>query len=117
MVILQGDVFWVDLRAPCGSEPGYRHPCVVVQNDIFNASNIHTTVVIVLTSNLSRAGIPGNDLLKKGEANLSKASVVNVMHIQTIDKTDLLEKIGRLSQSRLREILNGLHLVTEPRSL
>ena len=117
MVILQGDVFWVDLRTPHGSEPGFRHPCVVVQNDVFNASNVGTTVIIALTSNLSRAGIPGNVLLKKGEANLSKASVVNVLHIQTIDKSDLLEKIGHLSPSRIMEIINGLRLVTGPRSV
>lgn len=117
MVILQGDVFWVDLRTPRGSEPGFRHPCVVIQNDIFNASNVRTTVVVVLTSNLSRAGIPGNVLLKKGEANLTRPSVVNVLQIQTIDKSDLLEKIGHLSQTRILEILCGLQVVTGPRSL
>ena len=26
MVINQGDVYWLDLREPFGSEPGYRHP-------------------------------------------------------------------------------------------
>ncbi|MBN1130748.1 MAG: type II toxin-antitoxin system PemK/MazF family toxin [Chitinispirillaceae bacterium] len=107
----------MDLRTPRGSEPGFRHPCVVIQNDVFNASNVHTTVVIVLTSNLTRAGIPGNVLLKKGEANLTKASVVNVLQIQTINKSDLLEKIGHLSRSRIDEIITGVHLVTNPRLL
>jgi mRNA interferase MazF len=117
VVILQGDVFWVDLRAPRGSEPGYRHPCIIIQNDLFNTSKVRTTIVVVLTSNLTRGGIPGNVVLKKGEANLEKACVANVLHIQTIDKSDLLEKIGHLSQARLKDILNGLHLITGPRSL
>jgi mRNA-degrading endonuclease toxin of MazEF toxin-antitoxin module len=35
VVIRQGDVFWVDLGSPSGSGPGFLHPYVVVQNDIF----------------------------------------------------------------------------------
>jgi len=37
MVIRQGDIFWVALAEPRGSEPGYRHPYVIIQNDVFNA--------------------------------------------------------------------------------
>ncbi len=66
MVIRQGEVYWVDLGAPRGSSPGYRHPHVVVQNDIFNASRINTVVVCALTSNLRLGQAPGNVLLKKG---------------------------------------------------
>ena len=60
MVIRQGDVFWVELGEPVGSAPGYRHPHVVVQNNLFNHSRINTVVVIALTSNMARAAAPGN---------------------------------------------------------
>ena len=60
MVINQGDIFWVDFKAPDGSEPGYRHPHVVIQNNLFNRSRINTVVVCTLTSNLKRANSPGN---------------------------------------------------------
>ena len=36
MVIEQGDVFWVDLGETSESGPGYRHPHVVIQNNVFN---------------------------------------------------------------------------------
>jgi len=117
MVIRQGDLFWVELEEPSGSAPGYRHPCVIVQNDIFNAGRINTTIAATLTSNLSREKIPGNVRLRKGEANLPKASVVNVTQVLTVDKSDLKERIGTLSTTRVREILDGLRLVTEPRHL
>ncbi len=26
MIIKQGDIYWVNLGEPTGSEPGYRHP-------------------------------------------------------------------------------------------
>ena len=114
MVILQGDVFWVRLPAPSGSEPGYRRPVIVVQNDAFTASTIRTVVVCMVTTNLRLADAPGNVLLSRREANLPKRSVANVSQIMTVDKTHLAEKIGRLSAQRLGEILAGVGLVVSP---
>jgi len=59
-------------------------PYVVVQNNVFNASPIATAVVCALTSNLKRAAAPGNVLLRPGEANLPKQSVVNVSQLFTV---------------------------------
>lgn len=117
MVINQGDVFWIELGEPSGSAPGYQHPHVVVQNNLFNRSRINTVVVCALTSNLKRADAPGNVLLSPGEANLPKHSVVNVSQIFTVDKADLAEKIGTLSRQRVREILDGIQLLLGPREV
>ena len=116
-MIRQGDIYWVDLGSPTGSGPGYRHPHVVIQNNVFNRSRINTSMVCALTSNLKRAGDPGNVLLNKGEGNLKKQSVVNVSQVFTVDKAQLVEKIGTLSSDRVREILEGLLLVIEPRDV
>ncbi|MCK4471936.1 MAG: hypothetical protein KAW49_09150 [Anaerolineae bacterium] len=43
-----------------------------------------------------RGAAPGYRL-RKGEANLSKRSAVNVSQIFTVDKADLVEKIGTLA--------------------
>ncbi|MEK6581633.1 MAG: type II toxin-antitoxin system PemK/MazF family toxin [Nitrospirota bacterium] len=117
MTIRQGDIYWVNLGIPKGSEPGYRHPHVVIQNNIFNASKINTVVVCALTSNPKRAAAPGNVLLKKGEGNLPKDSVVNISQIITVNKSDLVEKIGSLSPSKLKEVTEGVKLLVEPREL
>jgi mRNA interferase MazF len=117
MVIGQGEIYWVDLGRPSGSEPGYRHPHVVIQNNLFNASKINTVVVCALTSNVKRAQAPGNVLLNKGEANLPKKSVVNISQIYTVNKSDLVEKIGKVSEKRFNEILKGIKLLTEPREV
>ncbi len=117
MVIQQGDIFWVNLRQPSGSEPGFRRPYVVVQNNIFNASKINTVVVCALTTNLFRGTAPGNVTLNKGEANLPEKSVVNISQVITLDKRVLAEKIGTLSKSRIDEIIDGLKLLFEPREL
>ncbi len=117
MVIKQGEIYWVDLGEPTGSEPGYRHPHLVLQNDVFNASLISTVVICSLTSNLKRAQSPGNVLLNKGEANLSKASVVNISQIYTVNKDELTEKIGNVSAERMQEIIAGVQLLIERRIL
>jgi len=109
--IRQGQVYWLDFGPATGSAPADRHPCVVVQNDVFNRSAIRTSVVCLITSNLSRANAPGNVLLKKGEANLPKTSVVNVSQILTVDKADLTECIGALNEEAAGGVRNGLHLL------
>jgi mRNA interferase MazF len=111
--IRQGDVFWIDFGPPSGSEPGGRRPCAVVQNDFFNRSRIATTVVCVITSNVGLGDAPGNVLLQKGEANLPKPSVVNVSQIVTVNKSELLERIGRLKPAAIEKISQGLHLLFE----
>lgn len=115
MVINQGDIYWIEIDEPEGSEPGYKHPHVVVQNNLFNRSQIRTAVVCPLTTNLKRANAPGNVLLDKNESNLSKQSVVNVSQVFTVDKSQLDEYVGTLSPKRITEILNGIKLVLDPR--
>ncbi|MDM8520787.1 type II toxin-antitoxin system PemK/MazF family toxin [Anaerolineales bacterium HSG6] len=117
MVIKQGDIYWIDLGEPRGSEPAHRHPHVVVQNNVFNKSRINTVVVCVLTSKLKWAKAPGNVLLENGEANLPKQSVVNISQLYTVSKHDLVEKIGTLSKKRVLEILKGINLILEPRDI
>ena len=117
MVINQGDVYWIELGEPSGSEPGYSHPHVVIQNNVFNRSRIHTVVVCALTPNLKRGDVPGNVLLEPGEADLPKPSVVVASQIFTVDKTQLGEYIGTLSTRRVRQILDGIRLLTEPREV
>lgn len=111
--VRQGDVFWADFGLPKGSAPADRHPCVVVQSDLFNGSMIATTVVCLITSNLRRALAPGNVALRKGDAHLPKASVVNVSQVLTVDKADLTERIGKLPLAAIDAIRSGLHLLLD----
>ena len=113
-MIAQGDVFWADLREPVGSAPGYPRPVVVIQNNVFNQSSISTVIACAITSNLERAWSPGNVQLAKGEANLTKRSVVNVSQVITIDRGMLKKRIGTLSKKRIEEIWEGLVLVLGP---
>ncbi len=117
MAINQGDIYWVQLEEPKGSEPGYKHPHVVIQNNTFNLSKINTVVLCALTTNLKRASSPGNIMLKKNEAGLPKKSVINVTQIITVNKSDLNEKIGQLSRDRANELIDGLEILFKPKDI
>ncbi len=108
-------MFWVALGTASGAAPGYRHPHLVIQNNAFNRSGISTIVICSLTSNLKLGAAPGNVNLKKGEAGLTKRSVVNISQIYTVDKNDLVKRIGTLSSRRMAEVLAGVRLLMEPR--
>jgi len=103
----QGDVCWVRFGQSGDSGPAGKRPAVVIQNDLLNQSNIRTTVVVLLTSNLRLAAVPGNVRMKKGSANLPKTSVAVVSQMATVDKGRLLEKIGTLSKQTAMEIIRG----------
>ncbi len=111
LVINQGDIYWLQLDDGSGTEAGIPHPYVVVQDNVFNHSRIHTVIVCALTSNLKRTTIQGNVLLEAGEANLPKQSVVETSKVSTVDKTQLGEYIGSLSEGRINQILAGMRFL------
>lgn len=115
-MIRQGEIYWCDLGEPIGSAPGFHRPVLVVQNDVFNASRLSTTVVCILTTNLHHAKLRGNVELQAGEAKLSEPSVVNVTQILTVDKSQLETRVGQVSSERLAQILAGVVGLIEPRN-
>jgi mRNA interferase MazF len=56
-------------------------------------------------------------MLKKGESGLKKDSVINISQVITVDKSDLVEKIGTLPPSRVRQVIEGIKLLIEPRDI
>lgn len=111
MVISQGDVCWVDLGAPLGSEPGLRRPVVVVQCDAFNRSRIATVVCVPLTSNLRLADAPGNVLLTADLTSLPRDSVANVSQPVTLDRGVLTDPVAKLPDRKLDLVLAGIEVV------
>jgi mRNA interferase MazF len=111
VVVERGQVWWADLGAPDGSEPGFRRPVLVVQSDAFNRSRIRTVIVVVLTSNLRLLDAPGNVLVPAKASGLPKDSVANVSQIITLDRDFLTDAAGRLRGRLLSSVDAGLRLV------
>jgi mRNA interferase MazF len=111
MVIRKGSIYWVDFSPGKGSEPMGRRPGLVLQSDILNDSKINTVIMLSITSTLKFGELPGNVILRKGEANLPKRCVINVTQIKSVDKSSVKDKIGALSKKRMDEVQEGLKLV------
>ena len=108
--INQGDMFWVIFDSE-HKEAGIPHPHVVIQDNVLNHSRINTVVTCALTSNIKRASLPGNVVLEMGEANLLKPSVVEVSKVSSLDKSQLGEYIGSLTEARISQIFAGMRFL------
>ena len=107
----RGEIWWANLPDPVGSEPGYRRPVLVIQDDTFTQSRISTVIIVTITSNIQLAEAPGNVLLPKVATGLSRDSVANVSQILTVDKTFLVECIGSLPNDLQEEVDDGLRTI------
>ena len=96
---------------PYGSEPGKNRPVLIIQNNLFNRSEIRTTICAVITSNMKLAKMPGNITLEKSISGLEKTSVVNFSQIATIDKTRLLKQITMLPKNYIEKINESIKYI------
>ena len=94
-----------------GSEAGFRRPVVVVQGDRINRSRIATALCVPLTSNLRWAEAPGNLLLSASVTGLPRDSVANVSLVIAVNKRQLTECCGQLSDLHLAQVLNGIDVI------
>jgi mRNA interferase MazF len=109
--MIRGEIWWADYGIPYGSEPGYRRPVLILQNDFFNNSKINTTVVIPISSNLLLADVPGNIFIEKKGLKLGKDSVIVVSQIGVIDKERLIEKISKINSDIMENIENSIMFI------
>lgn len=107
----RGEIWWAELPATVGAEPGFRCPLLLVQADDFNRSSIQTVIGLALTTNLRLADAPGNLLLPAAESGLPKDSVVNVTQILTVDKGLLSARAGALNDRAMLLVEDGVRLV------
>jgi len=110
--MIKGEVWWANLPDdPYGSEPGKRRPVLIIQNDLFNRSDIKTTICAVITSNMKLSQMPGNITLEKSASGLDRTSVINFSQIATIDRTRLIEQISMLPKKYIEEINESIRFI------
>lgn len=110
-MVAQGEIFWADLPAPTGSEPGFRRPVIVIQGDAFNQSLIRTVVCVPCSGNVRRADYPGNVLLRARSTGLPGDSVATLFQITMLNRSDLQERVGRVGRADLERLLTALDTV------
>ncbi len=110
-MIERGQIRWADLGPAVGSRPAKRRSVVVVQADSYNASALHTVLVAVVISNTALAPMPGNVFVPAAVSGLPRDSVVDVTALATLDRNDLAESTGALTENLMDEIDRGLRQV------
>ena len=111
--MLRGEIWWADLEEARGSTLAYNRPVLIVQSDPFNRSRIETVIVVSIRSNLELAPAPGNVSLPRRASGLPKESVANVSQIETVNKSQLIKKVGRLAPAVMRQVEDGIRLILE----
>lgn len=109
----RGEIWIADFGVPFGSETGFIRPVIIVQNNAVNKSNINTTIIVPLTSNLVYEEAAGNVFIDKKESRLSKDSVAVVSQLDVIDKKRLIKKVHTLSTYTMNLLEEGVSLILD----
>lgn len=108
----QFDLFWADLNPNYGTEAGKTRPVVVIQTDLLN--NTHpSTLICPLTTRIKPEAMILRIHLDAGESNLRQASDVMIDQIRAIDNRRIKEKIGELSEDKIRQLKIALQIVLD----
>ncbi len=110
-MISRAELYWADLGEASGSRPAKRRPVLVIQSDPYNASRLATVLTAVITSNTALAAMPGNVFLPAPVTGLPRDSVVNVTALATLNKSDLMERIGDVPPNLMEDVDRGLRRV------
>lgn len=103
--ILRGEIYWADLNPVRGREQAGLRPVLAISHDIVNERS-GTVIVLAITSKRQRAGYPLTHMLRSG--NLPKDSWVKMSQVRTVSVERLGERVGRVADEELAEIVEGL---------
>ena len=101
--IKRGQIWYCDLSPVVGSEQGGLRPCLVIQNDIGNKYS-PTTIIAIITSRNTKAKLPTQHWINKGQGGLVCDSMVECEQIRTIDKSRLKKFMGTIGEKDQEEI-------------
>ena len=104
--VLRGEIYWANLNPVRGYEQGGRRPVLILSHDIFNERS-GTVIAIALTSQHQRAGYPLTWRLP--DALLGRSAWVKVSQIRVLATERLGDRVSRLDDAAVMQIVNGLH--------
>jgi mRNA interferase MazF len=97
----RGEVWWCELAA-IG-----RRPVVVLSRDAA-IPRLRRTLIGPCTTTIR--GIPSEVLLESGKDPIPLTSVVNLDSVESVSLATLVERLGRLSDERMRQICEALEI-------
>lgn len=109
--VMRGDVFYADLKQGIGSEQAGIRPVLIIQNDIGN-TNSPTTIVVAITSQISKPKLPTHVLLPAHMGGIKRDSVILAEQVRTIDKRRLRDKIAHIdvNSQEMKQVAHALRI-------
>ena len=89
-----------------------RRPVVVLSRDVA-IPRLHRALVAPCTTNIR--GLPSEVLLEPGDDPVPRRSAVNLDSVESVSVGLLVERLGRLSDTRMREICRALEVAVDCR--
>ncbi|MBC7342433.1 MAG: type II toxin-antitoxin system PemK/MazF family toxin [Clostridia bacterium] len=109
MQVKRGDVFYAELNPVVGSEQGGTRPVLIIQNDIGNQFS-PTTIVLAITSQISKAKLPTHVEVDAKRSHLDRDSVILAEQIRTIDKSRLRQKVTTLDDEIMKKVNRAIEI-------
>ena len=97
----RGEVWWCELPEIS------RRPVVVLSRDVA-IPRLRRTVIAPCTTNIR--GLPSEVLLEPQDDPIPLRSVVNLDSIESVSVRTLTERLGRLSDGRMRQVCEALNV-------
>ena len=101
---LRGEVWWCDL--PDVS----RRPVVVLSRDAA-IPRLRRTLIAPCTTNIR--GLPSEVVLEAGDDPVPLRSAVNLDSVESVSIATLTDRLGRLSDERMREVCSALSIAVD----
>lgn len=102
----KGDLFWANLNPTKGSEQNGKRPVVIVSGNLLNQ---YAPVLYVCPLTTKIRNYKGDLILKPSYRNgLNETSEILIMHLRSISKERLNDKIGSIEPVELEELREGI---------
>lgn len=98
-----GDIYYYDLGTANGSVQSKLRPVLIIQNNVGN-ENGPTTVVAAISSVVKKMYLPTHILLDPS-CGLREKSIVMLEQVKTVDKKDLMEHVGEITDKATIEAI------------
>jgi len=100
----RGDVVDIDFEPIRGHEIGKTRPAVIIQNDIGNRYSPLVIIAPVMGAEHIKKIYPVIVMVRKGDGELNKDSVVQCDQIKSLDKSRIIRKRGRFDDRIMKNV-------------
>lgn len=110
--VKRGEVYMCDFGEPYGCEFGYKHPAVIIQNDILENIQCPSTIVLPCSSSDTRIKNKSYSKYISDSQVFDRKTVIITQCIKRVSKVRLRKFLGTLDDKTMDELECRVHFVT-----